>query len=283
MRTRLLISCLLCISVVWIISLTIHKTIGLVTPPYIIHNNVDTKKPLTDSPPYCAHEPKTVLIDAGANCGNSYYALLERHPDIESAYLFEVAPRLIFSYLVDLEKEDNRVMLVEAAVSTRDGTETFYLDSRTEPINPDEWRRMYPCDHKASRNPMGASTMMAGTSRSGKPIDVKTVNISKWIHDTICPHDRLILKIDIEGVEYSVLRSLLLSGVGCRVDQYYVEFHSVTQLYGNTERLQPEIKDQASILLHGSQALDRVKLEWMLQGCSDFRKDKTSPLVSLWH
>jgi FkbM family methyltransferase len=57
------------------------------------------------------------------------------------------------------------------------------------------------------------------------PIRVCCVDFSKWLQDTVSTDDQVIVKLDIEGAEYEVLRGLLQDGSISLIDQLYVEFH----------------------------------------------------------
>lgn len=168
------------------------------------------------------HELKRgVLIDLGANCGNSYMIFkkqfLRRREHFEY-YLFEPNPYLIDSYLSELVKRERGVSLIEAAGWTQDGTTDFYLDSNESKKE---------CDPDSNRNPRGASSIFKDKyhPRSGKKITVLTIDMNKWMLENVRPEDYCVLKIDIEGAEYELLRHLMVHGAMKLVDELYVEFH----------------------------------------------------------
>ena len=88
--------------------------------------------------------PRNVIIDVGANCGNSYKELLGKQPKLDTpsmrAFLWEANPMLTENKLKPLAAKDARVTIMHGAVSTASytaalsasgGCATFYLDART--------------------------------------------------------------------------------------------------------------------------------------------------------
>jgi FkbM family methyltransferase len=57
------------------------------------------------------------------------------------------------------------------------------------------------------------------------PITVRCVNFGQWVERTFRPGDLLVLKLDIEGAEYDVLRSMIDDSSIRRIAKLYVEFH----------------------------------------------------------
>mmetsp|Transcript_141270 Transcript_141270/g.246331 ORF Transcript_141270/g.246331 Transcript_141270/m.246331 type:complete len:324 (-) Transcript_141270:119-1090(-) len=174
-------------------------------------------------------QPGLYFVDLGANCGNSYMLFVRRilpglnfpsKSKVMRAFLFEFNPRIIHKFLLSLEKQDPRVKLMPAAAHVEDGHFTAYLDSRKE--RPGE----FPCIAKpGSRNPSGASSLLAAMPRAGAPINVTTVSIPAWLKRTFCKGDVIHLKMDIEGFEYPLLGAMIESKVHCMVDTFYIEFH----------------------------------------------------------
>jgi adenine phosphoribosyltransferase len=68
--------------------------------------------------------------------------------------------------------------------------------------------------------------------------------------DAVKPGDRVVLRMDIEGAEYEVLRRLITSGAACSLDELHVETHA-----------------RYAEGMHRFYLLDLV-LDWLLQGCA---------------
>jgi FkbM family methyltransferase len=73
------------------------------------------------------------------------------------------------------------------------------------------------------------STLIAskttGELDRANPITVRCINFGQWINRTFQEDDLLILKLDIEGAEYEVLRSMLKDGSIHKINRLYIEFH----------------------------------------------------------
>jgi len=172
-----------------------------------------------------------VFIDLGANCGNSYMLFkrqLASRQESFTYYLFEANSYLVNTYLTDLEKTEQDVQVVEAAGWIRDGSTAFYLDS-----NEDKKE----CDPDSNKNPRGASSIFKDKyhPRSDKRIDVITIDMNKWMFQHVKHSDYCVLKVDVEGAEYELLRHLIAGGSMSLVDELYVEFH---QPYTHRQTLQ---------------------------------------------
>jgi FkbM family methyltransferase len=179
---------------------------------------------------------RTVVVDAGANCGNSYEKLLRIHhsqlnrTDLE-AYLWEANPRIIVQYLQPLARRDPRVVLMPYACSTTSGHTTFHLTSGEEHLSAEENDRLKPCDpfFRKSHGPMVTSSLLSGVSKNAgtTPVVVEQRDFSAWVLSLgLRRADTVVFKIDIEFAEYSVLGQLMDSAFDlCIVDRWYVEWH----------------------------------------------------------
>lgn len=135
-----------------------------------------------------------VIIDCGANKGDSIQIFLDSHPYAQ-VEAFEPDPNL-FGDLVERFRNKNHVILHCAAVSNKTGETKFFCD--------------------------GKDTGSCLNSRiAGDPIVVSTVRLK----DVILRHKRIdFLKVDIEGLETSVI-------VDCDedlkiVERIFIEYHS---------------------------------------------------------
>lgn len=55
--------------------------------------------------------------------------------------------------------------------------------------------------------------------------EVETINLSKWIMDTFSSEDYLVLKMDIEGIEYKIIDHMVQNEVFKIIDELKIEFH----------------------------------------------------------
>ena len=102
------------------------------------------------------------------------------------------------------------------------------------------------------------STIMADSVHPAlqEPIGVPCVDLSRFIRENTREGDRVVVKLDVEGAEYAILRKMIEERSLDLVQEMYVEFHSrflPSESAESTERLKDEIR----------QAFPRLRfLEW---------------------
>jgi len=152
-----------------------------------------------------AHE-SMVLIDCGFYKGNISRKYLERHPKLV-CYAFE--PN-------DLLLEDSQPVREKYA-------DRLHFSDRIVWVNDDQPRQLW----LASNSDMQGSSVYKTKKRvSRKSVTKQTVDLSRFIRDTVSDDDYLILKMDIEGAEYEVLLKMIKDGTLKMVDELIVEFHA---------------------------------------------------------
>jgi len=85
-------------------------------------------------------------------------------------------------------------------------------------------------------------------------VNVKTTDIHAWIMANTCEEDDIVVKMDIEGAEYEVLRQMILMGSACRMRKLYIEFHA---------RLDPLSRQSSNRIETAFQQMVR----YLLRGC----------------
>ena len=140
--------------------------------------------------------------------------------------------------------------MVETAVSTVDGTASFHFDL----THAGSKRHEYGASLISSKYNQGAKHARAIEVGSAQTT-VRTVDLARWLRDEVAsrslPSDlpaaagsrstlsllqsnhfpqrpQLLMKLDIEGSEYSVLPQLVQTGMVCLFDMVFVEFHAVS-------------------------------------------------------
>ena len=63
------------------------------------------------------------------------------------------------------------------------------------------------------------------TDETQLTVKVPTVNFDRWIALHARQQDHVVLKMDVEGAEFSVLRKMILSRTFCLVDELRIETH----------------------------------------------------------
>lgn len=184
---------------------------------------------------------RTVLIDVGANCGDTYQTMQQMFPALQAndaeIFLWEPLPVLLEAYLRRIASSDPRVHLVEKAAWVSDGTTNFFPSRRDEGLSAAQVAAKWHCnksapDARMPTHPHGSATLVDGKShwnryRKGQPLQVATQAFAQWFAAlALAPCDYVVLKIDIEGAEHAILRHLLdSSSHACAVDEWLIEWH----------------------------------------------------------
>lgn len=149
---------------------------------------------------------KIRFVDCGANIGQSAQWALENFSNYELVVdSFEPLPEN-FNKLKNRFENEKSVRVHNLAVNTFDGDVTFY--------------------HQTSGALTGGSVVRGKSGLSDNiHITAKGIDIAKWILANKNDQETIILKIDIEGLEYEVLPHLLVNNVQTFVDWWLVEFH----------------------------------------------------------
>ena len=106
-----------------------------------------------------------------------------------------------------------RHRLIQAAVYDRDGNAPFYLD-REDGDGSTLFR------HKLTRENGGF-----GVLDTENPIDVRTIDLSRWLRQNTSILDYVILKLDVEGAEYAILEKMLRDRTLRRIAHLFIEWH----------------------------------------------------------
>lgn len=85
-----------------------------------------------------------------------------------------------------------------------------------------QFRDFYLSDGKGSSLLIDKTT---GQIDRCRPVTVSCLDFSKWIINLFKRDDYIVLKMDIEGAEYSVLHKMIDDGSIGYIDRLYVEFH----------------------------------------------------------
>lgn len=164
---------------------------------------------------------KKVLLDCGANIGQSYEWFMKNREDSDEyeVHCFEPVPSFKHHF------ENKNLTFHSDAVWVEDGIIDFY-DKTTEPIG-----RLSSTLYKHKRDNAGQGTRTT----------VSCIDFSKFIKDNFELSDYLIVKMDIEGAEYNVIEEMLESKTFEYIDEFYVEFHGgkipeLSPYYDETEK-----------------------------------------------
>lgn len=148
---------------------------------------------------------RKVFIDCGGMDGCSIRFFRESYPNAKQFSIYSFEPNPIFS---DYYRKLKNVAFFNKAVWIYDGYIDFYLSNS-------EFK--------------DGSTLIKGKNTGeldkSHPIKVKCIDLSKWILETFIKEDYIILKMDIEGAEYEVLKKMFHDKSIDYIDELFIEFH----------------------------------------------------------
>jgi len=157
---------------------------------------------------------RKVFIDGGANVGQSIIAFCDHYPNADEYEIicFEASSSpMVLGPLGDIIRQyQNKAKSIELnnkALWTRYGLVAFY-DKGTE-----------------------SSSILHRDQFTNNPNvikrNVECVDLSSWIKNNFTKDDYVVLKLDIEGGEYDVIRKMYDDEtIGC-VDRFYCEIHGI--------------------------------------------------------
>jgi len=148
---------------------------------------------------------RKVFIDCGAWEGLSAKFFKENHPyskDFE-IFSFECNPEAL-SKLTDIDD----INIIDKAVWITDDTIDFYLSTK----NAKEGSTLF-------------KEKKTGAIDKEHPIRVKCINFSKWITDNFNKDDFIIVKMNVEGAEYQIIRTMLKEGSLDYINKLYIQWH----------------------------------------------------------
>ena len=163
---------------------------------------------------------KHTLIDCGSNLGQGFELLRSKH-NIDASwkvYMFEPNP-YCFSELQKRYKNQSNIIIENKAICSHSDEVKFYITTSLDGI----------IDKHSDGSKVG-DVLNLFTGRShlygyADPINTGAVRLSDLINQIDCT-DNLVVKLDIEGSEYSVLLDLIETESIKKIDSLYVEFHN---------------------------------------------------------
>lgn len=156
---------------------------------------------------------KKVFIDAGGYTGDTIKLFIEQYPnalDFDCIHCFEPNPAF-------------KPLLQAPNLAPFAGEKYFF--------HPDAvWVSDCELNFYLAENPLGSSLLKEKGGRSNldraNPIKVNAINFSKWLKENFNKDDFIVLKLDIEGAEYPVLRKMVDEGTIYYINDLYVDWHA---------------------------------------------------------
>ena len=186
---------------------------------------------------------KKVFIDGGAHKGEAIEVLLDKRPDLKECkvHFFEPNPNLI-ELLQNMAKESPYDVKVHHAALLDKNGEIDFLESVAR------WNTL-------------ASTVIPEMNEiwglkldRENPHKVPTVSLSDFIGQ-FDDEDYLVVKLDVEGSEYTIVEDLFKTGAINKINEIYLEWH---------DHFFPHLKDKGNEL-RAKLAKSKLKVrnDWM--------------------
>ena len=142
---------------------------------------------------------KKVLVDIGSNVGDTIRLLKKKSGPFDAIYAFEPNP-----YHSALYDDCPDVLLSTSAMWTYNGKVKFNI---------------YNDPH------MACSGLYKRTNMEAEEIEVECLDFSEWLKNNLDPDDYIVLKMDVEGAEFKILKHAINNGGIENVNELYVEHH----------------------------------------------------------
>ena len=163
---------------------------------------------------------KKVYLDCGTHYGEGLREFIQNH-NINDDWIvktFEPNPDCkVKEKLIDIKLKDFEI--IEKAVWIFDGTIQFSIE------NIETWGE----DHGSVITELNSSHL----KRAKPPIIVECIDFHKILSQYPKSEYDVLVKMDIEGAEYQVLRHVISMGSAVNINQIFVEWHYVDFDYEN--------------------------------------------------
>lgn len=161
---------------------------------------------------------RALFVDAGSNLGQGWRYFRKFYPPTHFDYeLFEPNPNCIPFLENEIQTLGTQCAahLNQAAVGTSYETLKFYGIDESE----------------GGKLSDGGTTLKKGNSKKvehsdSRSIDVASIDFADFIEKKSQTYSKIVIKMDIEGAEYSVLDKMLSENSFEKIETIFVEFHS---------------------------------------------------------
>jgi FkbM family methyltransferase len=151
---------------------------------------------------------RRLYIDLGSNVGGTVRDFRSKNPDF-IIFAFEPNPILAEKLRKDFAGAKSGVHTMECAAWIVDGFLDFYLGKRSDQ----------------------SSTIITGKKSEDwtvdytRPTRVQSIDFDRWFRENTSSDDEIVVKMDIEGAEYKLLRRMTDTGSLKRIGDLRVEWH----------------------------------------------------------
>lgn len=147
---------------------------------------------------------KKVYLDCGGYRGQTLAAFRELYRDADEYEIHIFEPNVLIS-----RKYSEGTTFHNVAIWTKDGKKKLYINGK-------------------KKNASGSSVfknITTGNLIKDKPLVVRCIDFCKWIRENFSKQDYIIIKMNIEGAEYPILKKMIKDGSIEYVNMLYVSFH----------------------------------------------------------
>lgn len=145
-----------------------------------------------------------VFIDLGAFNGDTLIMAMNKYKDVDLFYAFEPFPKS-FEIMKRHFINNDKVKLYQAAAGVKDEELPLFLKKKSN---------------------AGHSLLKAKKNVSKRNISVRSIDFSRFVIDTFAQTDYIVLKINIEGAEYSLLQKMMDDKSIDYINELYCEWHA---------------------------------------------------------
>jgi FkbM family methyltransferase len=152
---------------------------------------------------------RKIYIDLGANRGSTIRNFRRENADF-IVFGFEPTPALVQGLRSEFRGTDSNVHIMEYAAWIHDGIVNFYFGADSD---------------------QSSTAIIGKRDTPGWQIDYKVpyraaaIDFDRWFRENTSDDDYIIIKMDVEGAEYKLLRRMLDSGSIKRVKEARIEWH----------------------------------------------------------
>lgn len=157
---------------------------------------------------------RRIFIDCGANTGHVLKSFIRKRQGFEF-HAFEIQSELIEQLKhLQLEFPNHQISVNHSAVWTSNEEINLY--------HAKNWGENYRGGTTVIQNNENASAI-----DYSNPVAVQAIDFQEWLLTELATTNEnyVIIKMDIEGAEYPVLRKMIESKTIHLIDELYVEFH----------------------------------------------------------
>lgn len=167
---------------------------------------------------------KNVYLDCGGHYGEGLQEFIVKYKMDKNWIIETFEPNPACDYINRLSSMKLNITAHQKAVWIYDGTIQFSQE------NVDKSNSKSPNDGKSKLDGWGSVISELGSTHlrySESPIDVECVDFDKVLSKYDKQKYNVIVKFDIEGAEYQILRHIFKNGSVNNIAEIYIEWHHV--------------------------------------------------------